>query len=54
MVNMNKEEAMQEIMKIVITKLTESHSASPREVFGKMVRSTHQQSAEKAGRVKRV
>jgi 2-phosphoglycerate kinase len=53
-VNMDKEEAMQEIMKIVITKLTESHSASPREVFGKMVRPTHQQSAEKTGRVKRV
>ena len=52
-VNKEKEEAMQEIMKIVITRLTETHSASPREVFGK-VDSSYRGSYKKTGRLKRV
>ena len=47
-VNKDKEQAMQEIMKIVITRLTESHSASPREVFGN-VHSSYRESCKKAG-----
>lgn len=40
--NKNKEEAMQEIMKIVITRLAESYSASPKEVFGDRYTDFHQ------------
>ena len=44
---------MREIMKIVITRLTETHSASPKEVFG-TVDSSYRASYKKTTRLKRV
>ena len=47
-VNTDKEEAMQEIMKIVINRLTKSHSARPADVFGEKY-AADGQSAEERG-----
>lgn len=44
--NQNKEDAMQEIMKIVINRLAEKYSVSPQEVFGK----NHEDFLQKKGR----